>query len=129
MPIILDFVSLYSSCRCGGGGSKSRYIVRYFHYRPSLYFALYCFILLYITLLYFILLCFALSRYIVIAGHFTTLNLFLQCHCGEIGKHLSSHSLCTEKIVYRKHNLKSFSLFGPGRSSLPYHAPLLAATF
>ena len=54
MPIILDFVSLYSSCRCGGGGSKSRYIVRYFHYRPSLYFALYCFILLYFALFCFI---------------------------------------------------------------------------
>ena len=38
--IILDSVSLYSSCRCGGGGSKSRYIVRYFHWATLLYFTL-----------------------------------------------------------------------------------------
>ena len=37
--IILYFVSLHLSCRCVCGGSKSRYIVRYFQRRPTILYS------------------------------------------------------------------------------------------
>ena len=120
--IILDSVSLYSSCRCGGGGSKSRYIVRYFHWATLLYFTLSAeplfftfstgplfFTLLFplghFTLLYLFrwatLLYFTFSTYLYFF-HFTIL-VFTVAICR---KHLMQFNTTFQRVFLQVYNLK-----------------------